>query len=410
MRSKPADDTVSLEIDGKSWAYCENLEIHLGLDSHASAGFSVPFEPGDQPGPVGDRERMFRRTFQPFSFKPLTVSIGRQRVFTGTMIDITPRLAPDRREVTVAAYSLPAVLDECSVSIDSIPLQSTGLSLMQIAERLVKPYGILAVVSPEAAKAANGRSVREQELVYVGNDPAIKAAIAKERPDAKKQANAAFAKVSPEVDQQVGDFLAEMARQRGLVVSSTPTGELLFLQSVKPGNPVASLREGEQPLIEVVPTFDPQSYFNEITGFTSAKRGRAGSRYTERVNRLSGGQLRAHNFKLDDVEVADAPAAVRAKVGRMYGNMATYVVNLPTWRDPKDNLWQPNTTIVIDAPSAMIYGPYEFLIRDVYLKASAGEKTASLGLVLPGAFSGERPAYLPWDPPLVSEDFPLRIA
>ena len=40
-----------------------------------------------------------------------------------------------------------------------------------------------------------------------------------------------------------------------------------------------------------------------------------------------------------------------------------------------------------------------FLIRDVFLKENASEKTASLGVVLPGAFSGQAPARLPWEEP-----------
>jgi prophage tail gpP-like protein len=81
----------------------------------------------------------------------------------------------------------------------------------------------------------------------------------------------------------------------------------------------------------------------------------------------------------------------------MFANALTIVVNVPTWRDPKGKLWKPNTTVTLLEPNAFIYKETEFLVRDVYLKQSKAEKSASLGLVLPGAFSGSAPAELPWD-------------
>lgn len=339
--------------------YWDEMELHLGLDSHATVGFTAPFEV--------DR-KAFRDAFRPFSFAPVEVMVGGDLLFTGTLVEVTPRVESDARTVAVSCYAKPAVLEDCTLPAHMVPFESAGLSLRQIADRLCTPFGVSVVfTAPEGApfKKVNTRRKR-------GDTEA-------------------------EPDQRVGDFLADMAKQRGLVITSTPAGELLFQKSVAPGHPVARLQEGLPPLVSVAPTFSPQSYYSEITGFTSAKRGRGGSKWTERNDRLSGGVLRSISFKLDDTEKADAPAAVKAKMGRMFGNFCSYVVNLPTWRDAAGRLWQPNTTLTLKAASAMIYREYELLVRDVYLKQSAGERTASLGLVLPGAFSGEIPDSLPWE-------------
>jgi hypothetical protein len=45
----------------------------------------------------------------------------------------------------------------------------------------------------------------------------------------------------------------------------------------------------------------------------------------------------------------------------------------------------------------MIYRETEMLIRDVSLRQDPGGETAALHLVLPGAFSGAMPEFLPWD-------------
>lgn len=355
----PSPDDVAIAIDARTWAFWDELEVHQSIDDFATAGFSAPFEP----------ERLaFRSTFRPFSFKPVAITIGGAPVFTGTMVDVTPRLEAGRRSADISAYSKPGVLADCNVPVSLVPFEANGLTLRQIATRMVEPFGIAVAVTMAEGSKFKRVNTKKKKLDHRGD-----------------------------LNEKVKDFLAELARQHGAVLSSTPAGSLLIHQSVKAGNPVARLEEGKPPLVSVVPTFSPQSYYSEITGFTTAKRGRIGTKYTQRNERLSGGALRSMSFQLDDIEKGDAPAAVRAKVGRMFANMVSYVLNVPTWRDPSGKLWTPNTTLTVTAPSAMIYQQTELLIRDVYLKQSAGEQTASLGVVLPGAFSGEQPDRMPWE-------------
>jgi len=355
-------DAVAILIDKKAWRGWDDLEIHLGLDSHPSVGFASPF----------DYERKdFRDTFRPFSFKPLDLTVGGEPIFTGTLVDVLPRVDPDARTVAVSGYSLPAQLEDVNLPAGKVPFEASGLSLRQIAQTLAGIWNIRVVMEGNEGPAFKRVKTRSKKI------------------DTKVES-----------DQKIGDFLIELAKQRGYVITSTVRGELLFWKSVVPGHPVARLIEGQPPLISAIPTFNPQDYYSEITGYTSVKRGSGGSKFTQRNERLAGGVLRSMSFKLDDIEKGDAPSAVKAKMGRMFGNCVSYVVNLPTWRDPKEALWAPNTTITLKAPSAMIYSETELLVRDVFLKRSHDETTASLGLVLPGSFSGEIPARMPWEEPL----------
>ena len=89
---------------------------------------------------------------------------------------------------------------------------------------------------------------------------------------------------------------------------------------------------------------------------------------------------------------------MRAALGRMVGGVVTYTVDeLPAWRDPRGELWQPNTTLSLIAPEAMIYRETELVVRSVRLHQTPDGETTSLGLVLPGTFGGALPEALPWD-------------
>jgi len=354
-------DEVGIEIGGKTWRAWDDLEVHLGLDSHPSVGFAAPFE---------HTRLETREAFRPCSFTPLSCTLGGVPLFAGLLVGVTPHAAADSATVSCSAYSRAALLEDVNLPGNLVPFETAGLTLRQIAQRLAGIYGVGVDM-----RAPEGQAFRKVNT--------------------KRKRSRVDTKVDH--DTKVDDFLVELAKQRGVVRTSNARGDLLLWQSVKPGKPVARLREGEAGIVEVTATFSPQEYYSEITGFTTAKRGTTGSKYTQRNDRLAGTILRSLSFTLDDVEKGDAPAAVRAKMARMFANAVTYVVQLPSWRDPSGRLWEPNTTITLLAPRAMVYSEMELLVRDVYLKESEGERTASLGLVLPGAFSGEAPPRMPWE-------------
>lgn len=347
-------EAVGLSIDENHFTFWSEVEITFFLDGIATVALSAPFHP--------DRED-FRELFRPFSYKPIRVTVGSGRgnvrtIFRGTMVGVHPDSGASESRVEITGYATPAVLADCPPPGDSVPLEFDGLGLRAIAESLAAPFGVAV--------------------------------------ECQVDDGAKFDRVAIETEQQIFSFLAELAKQRNLVLSNTSEGALLCWRSVAPGAPVGRLVEGEPPLGRVSASFSPQQYFSEVTAFAPARPGRSGGRYTQ-PNPFLRDRLRPMSFKVDDTDPADAPAAARAKLGRMFGAMASYTVeDLPGWRDPRGALWRPNTTLLLSAPSAMIYQESELLIRSVTFRQDASTETASLELVLPGAYSGGVPETLPW--------------
>lgn len=343
-------EDVSILIDRVEYRGWTDIEIVRGIDSCSAVSFSAPFD---------DASRSDRERFRPFSFREVTVLLNDSPLFEGMIVDVTPKLSPNESAVGVSCYSRPAVLQDVTMPASEYPLELNGLNLLQIAQRMGRPFGITA---------------RKKGVVSL---PSLD-------------------RVAIEPDKNVWPFLADLAKQSGVILSDTTLGELLILQSTQPGSPVARLREGAHPVTKVTPTFAPQGYYSEITGLGSARPGRAGSAYTQKNAKLRG-VLRPSTFKPEDAEAADVPAAVRARMGRMFGNIVTYQIDVPTWRDPRGSLWSPDTTLTLTAPKTMVYSETEMLVREVTLKRTAGQIEATLAVVLPGAFSGAIPERLPWD-------------
>jgi prophage tail gpP-like protein len=352
MPKPPRADELSLEIDGKNFRFWTEITVSLRIDGFDSVTFSAPFDPSD---PVQ------RATFRPFSYKKVRVLTAGTALFTGVMMGIAPTSDATETSVTVECYSGGAILEDAHMPASHYPLEFSKLTLRQIGEKLCIPFGLsVSLAGDEGSK---------------------------------------FDKVKLKVSDKVGPFLAELAKQRGKILSSTPDGGIVFRNShIGTAAPIARLEHGREPVTGVTPTFAPQEYFSEVTCVAKTKRGRKGSQFTAKNTFLSGtGVVRPSVIELDDTDPGDIQVATNARIGRMYGNAAGYEVGLATWLTPDKRLYQPDDVVTLLAPRVMVYRETSLLVRAVELHQDKDQsKTAKLGLVLPGAFSGEQPKEEPW--------------
>ena len=351
--NNPAQITISVKSivggveSSKQFTFWQSVTIKRSLDSLSTLALTAPFDPDDED---------IREFFRPFTFREITVSVGGNEVFIGTIVNITPQLTETRSIVNITAYSLPGIMADCTQPVSDYPLSWEQYTLKEIADDVAATFGI-----------------RTQFNDSVGD---------------------VFQSVSSKPESSALSFLQDLAKQRNLVIGDTRDGFLLFQKSTKVGFPVARLFEGLSPLISITPRFNAQQAFTSVTGINPTTAGVPGEPFTAQTG-IPGG--RYHTYTVRDTLNTSLEDAVNAKVGRMYGNMASYNVKVPTWFTPGGQLWSPNSTIKITAPKAMVYNEYEFIIRSVELQRTAQTEVTSLELVLPGAFSGEIPVSLPWE-------------
>lgn len=346
-----AADEISLEVDGKNFRFWTEITVSLRIDGFDSVSFVAPFDPSS---------RESRDMWRPFSYRPVRVLAGGVLLFTGVMVGISPGVTADAKIVTVECYSSGAVLQDTAMPATAFPLEFSKLTLKQIAEKMTAPFGVPVSISG---------------------------------PDGSK-----FDKVKIKISDKVAPFLADLAKQRGYILSSTHDGGIVFRTSQsEPTPPVARLHADKQPVIGVSPTFSPQTFYSEVTCVTKGKRGRKGSQYTE-GNFFLQGVTRPGVIELDDTDPGDIEIATRAAIGRMYGNAASYEVELSTWLRPDGELYMPDDFVTLTAPGAMVYQESDLLVRAVELHQTKDRtKTSKLNLMLPGAFSGDIPETVPWE-------------
>lgn len=342
---------VELSIDGAIFEVFTRIRISLALDRFSTVEFEAPYE---------YLQAEFREAFRPFSYRSIVVTVNKSVIFTGTMVSVSPRIEEDSSTVIVTAYSLPAVLNDCTASIDSLPLEFNKQNLYQIAESVIGPFGL---------------------------------ALAKEA-----DPGPTFKRVVLKPTEKILSFLKNLATQRNQVIGDTVDGALLFRQSATATDPVVRFKQGEQPLLNVTPQFEPQQYYSEVTGIKPIKRGaKKDSKFTVK-NKFLTGIYRPFIFEVPDVGGGDIQPCVYAKGSRMFANAVRYTIDVATWRTPDDKfLWSPNMVVNLTAPGAMVNNEYSFIVRAVDLDLEVGQETATMSLMMPGAFAGEPPGKLPWD-------------
>lgn len=344
-------DEVAITIENNRFRFWTEVKINRAIDTFDTVEFLAPFE---------SKAKDYRQTFRPFSYKDVNVTVGQDRLFTGTMVGVRPNITPTEKTLTVSCYSRPGVLNDCTMPASSYPINFLKQNIQQISEYMARPFGI--------------------DVIFDA-DP-----------------GAEFFNVMAEPKKKVLSFLTKLAKQRNLIMSSNEEGALVFLnkKTSVTDNPVAILKQSEAPLMTVEPEFTEQAYYSDITGIEPVVAGLAGSKFTVKNPRLNG-VIRPISFDVDDTLDADIKTVVETKAAKMFGSAVSYTVEVNTWRDKDGELWEPGATILLLAPDAMVYSEYKFIIRNVQFSRTGNDTTAKLNLVVPGAYSATLPKTLPWD-------------
>lgn len=370
-------DEVAVIIDGRRFKFWSEVVITKSIDIISSIGLSALFEPDNAE---------FRNIFKPFSYKPIQITVGDTTLFTGTIIHVNPDVGSNAATVGVSGYARCGVLNDCTPPASMYPkLEFNKQSLQDIAKVLVKPFGVKAVFFEQAA------ALQTVSFTTVTGQTVTTTAV-----NTENESSIVFKRVECKTTTKVLDFLSELAKKRNRVISSNSDGDLTFKKPKTSGKSVAVLTEGEAPLISVTPNFEPQDYYSHITGISPDAVDADGSQYTVKNNQLNN-LVRPLVFEPQDTEDSNLKIATEAKMGRMFGNMVSYSLELVGWRTPNGQLWSEDELITVTAPNAMIYNNYQFLIRDVEFRASENERSTLLTIVLPEAYSGKIPRALPWD-------------
>lgn len=342
---------IAISIDGERFTLWPTATITMSMDKIGDTfELKAPWTP---------ENTAFRSLFKPFGYQDVAIFLGGEKLITGTAVTIRTTAEANRQEMVVSGYSKPAILNDVTMPSNSFPLEFSNVNLQQIADILVKPFGLKVEFTAEIG--------------------------------------AQFQNVTLAPDGKIYSFLISLAQQRGLIISSAIDGTLIFQKSSET-KASSSIIEGREPFISASVSFNGQKRFSSYVALGDGWEEGEGQRVVvEDETMKNAGIIRPFIYRVKDISSGDLQNAAKAKLGRSIANSIEINVSVKDFRDKNGDLWRDNNRIIFQSDGNMLYTEDEYLIRSVSFVKTPEAEIANLVLVFPEAFSGEIRTEFPWD-------------
>ena len=317
------------------------------------------------------------------AYSEAQITYNGQTLITGYIISDGFKSGNKRELASIAGYSKTGVLEDCQAPESIYPLESNGLSLKQITEKLINPFGIELVVDSIVSEKAN--KVYETSNI--------------------------------EADQTIKDYISTLAFQRDIIVSHDEQGRLLFTK-VKANSKNISSFSAQQiddfllsPIQEKVlePANTPIADFNE-SGDVEMNLSINGQALHSDITAVKDAQIESdaesQNKIYNDTVKLFRPKVIIQKDGD--DNDTLQIARMERCKELKNielsvtvqdweingNLIRPNNIITVKNKRLFLGNKTEWFIREVEFKGRKENKTATLKCVPTEVYTGGTPQNL----------------
>lgn len=276
--------------------------------------------------------------------------------------------------VPISGYSKAGVLNDCDTDADQ-SLETDGLSLRQIINKTIAPF------------RSNGIRV-----VY-GNGDVDSIFVNKEDADDPLADDEESAKSAKEVSQNIGSYLSELAKWKGVVLSHDTRGNVWVKRPNTKSTPVLNLdmSDGSSdafkiPGIQMEFVFNGHALHTKITGVQQADEdaGVNASKFT-RTNPLipikESVLYRPRTFIVDSGNQFTMQQAVDYEMGTEVREAVRLTIDLGT-ASLNGQLIRPDVMVSVKNRNIFAYKKIDWYVESVSTTIDAGKEVCSLNCVL----------------------------
>lgn len=341
---------INDRINIRTIQFFNNFTLDLKYDSIASAfAFSFYFDPND---PAQAELACVSH------FHEAQVYYNDQLLINGYILSETFTSAPQKELVSFTGYSLPGALGDCQIPPSLYPLQSDGLSLRQIATRLLAPFKLKIVVDDSVSS--------KMDIAY-------------ETTTAKET-------------QTIADYLTELAAQRNIVLSHDPVGNLLFTSAKTNLTPILSFDSSlgnSIPYTKMNMSFSGQQIHSEITVIKQASKDGGNAGQATVINPYVPIVYRP---KVIVQSSGDDNSTQEAAMNALTEELKNISLTIETDRWEVDGkLITPNNIITVVNPDLYLYKKVNWFIEQIKFVGDASKTTATLKCVIPEVYNNKMP-------------------
>lgn len=340
---------INDRIRNRRITYFNNFRVQFRYDSVASGfTFGFYFDPENQ-------EHIDLACIGHYHLA--TVEHNGQLLLTGYVLSEGFSDSNRKELVTLGGYSLPGVLEDCEIPTSVYPLQSDGLTLREIAQKLIAPFGLKMMVDSSVSSRMN--------QVYSTSTA---------RPT-----------------QKVKSYLTELAAQKNIVLTHDVQGRLVFTQANTRQTPILNF-DGGVPFLSMKLIFNGQPMHSHITVMKQAD--------------LDGGNAGQSTVRNPYVPFVFRPTVVvqnsgddnntdQAAKNILAAELKNLKLTIETDRWEIDGkVIMPNNLITVINPKIYLFKKTTWFIESVTLTGDQSSYRATLECVLPAVYDGNTPTYI----------------
>lgn len=338
--------------------FFNNVSLNLKYDSVASPfGFSFYFDPNNPE----HKDLMCIGHYH-----TCTVEHNDELLISGIILSQTFPSKPVREMVSLGGYSLPGVLEDCQIPTSAYPLQNDGLSLKQIAEKVLRPFGLSMEI--DASVAA--------------------------------KMNAVFDISTAKESQTVKSYLAELATQKNIIISHTATGKVLFTSAkTDQSSPILEFdfTNGTIPGTEMELSFNGQAMHSHITVQKQANvdadsDGGNAAEATVRNPYVINSVFRPLVVNQSSGTDTDTEQAAKNVLAAELKNLKL-IIKTDRW-EANGKIIKPNNYLTVINPEVYLYKKATWFIEEIAFEGNESKTTATITCCLPEVYNGKEPVYL----------------
>ena len=341
--------------------YFNKFNFSLRYDAIASAfTFEYYFDPLNQ-----EHAELFAVSH----YHEAIIEHNGETLLTGFIVSQKFKSNPQKNLAMIGGYSKTGVLEDCEIPPALYPLQSNGLNLEQIANKICAKFRINVVVDKEVSSKMS---------------KAIKSTIA-------------------EHTDSIKNYLSKLTIQRKIVITHNEFGDLVFTEAKTNKEPIFDVIQGTIGT-EMELMFDGQKLHSDITVMkeSGSGGGNAGQytienpfvpvayTYRPRVVTQSSGDENTIQEYAKQILATEIKSAI------------TLTITTDRW-EINGKIIKPNNTIWVENPEIFIYKKTKWFIEEITFTGDEKKTTAVLKCVLPCSYDNSTPENIFIEP---HENFP----
>jgi prophage tail gpP-like protein len=282
-------------------------------------------------------------------------------ILTGNIINESFSDSKVPEMAQMAGYSLPGILEDCKIPPSLYPLQYDGLTLREIAQKLLPPFGIGMVVGGSVSAAMD--------------EP--------------------YEKTTAEPGQSIKDYLTELATQKNIIISHNSSGNVVFTRAATGQKPILEFNSEKKntiPFDKMDLSYDGQGMHSHIHVIKQAGKDGGNAGEAEIRNPYVPFVYRPTVIIQDSGSDVDTEKVARMALAAELKGLKLKIVTDRWEIDGK--VIKPNQIISVLNPSAYLFRKSDWFIEEVQLDGDEQKTVATLTCCLPEVYNGKTPKYL----------------